>query len=352
MKDKTTEISFLSIYITLLKYKDIVLQKWRIILLCGFLGGVIGVVYAWTVPKTYIAKLTFAIEDKSSGGMYSSIASQFGIDLSKGDGGAFKGENIVELFKSQSMLEKALLSKDTFDGKEQLLVERYLTIQGVDQGKIQCNFNQPREFYSRCEDSLLHIIGDDIIKNGIENEKLDKKLSFIECRYKSSDELFAKVFLEHLTQVIKDAYVLQKTQKIRANIDILALRIDSVREELNKEMSGSANAQDQNQNAAVAKVRIPVLKRQLNIQLLTALYGELTKNIELSKMSLVKEEPLIEIIDSSTLPLKFEKKSRLKTGILYGILGLFLSTSFFIGKHLYKEFNRLVQEEKAKGNLS
>ena len=86
--------------------------------------------------------------------------------------------------------------------------------------------------------------------------------------------------------VIKKAYVSQKTKKAKANIATLEMRIDSVKNELNQEMNGSANAQDQNQNAAVARVKIPILKRQMNIQLLTTLFGELTKNLELSKMSL------------------------------------------------------------------
>ncbi|MES2780071.1 MAG: Wzz/FepE/Etk N-terminal domain-containing protein [Bacteroidota bacterium] len=346
MKEK--EINFVSIYITLLQYKTIAQKKWKQIIICGLVAGIIGVAYAWTVPKTYIAKLTFAIEEKSGTSMYSSLASQFGIDLSKGDGGAFKGENIIELFKSQSMIERALLTTYVFEGKEYLLIDRYLEVMKIDQEKVKYNFNKPRASYTRAEDSLLQVVGDDIIKNRLENEKPDKKLSFIEYRFRFTDELFAKVFLEHLAQVIKDTYVLQKTKKMKANIELLEMRIDSVRNELNTEMSGAASAQDQNQNAALARVKIPVLKRQMNVQLLTSLYGELTKNIELSKMALVKEEPLIEIIDTPTLPLKFEKKSRLMTGFLYGMVAVFLSILYYVGKNLYAEFYKLVEEEKSK----
>jgi capsule polysaccharide export protein KpsE/RkpR len=123
------------------------------------------------------------------------------------------------------------------------------------------------------------------------------------------------------------------------------MRIDSVRRELSREMSDAASVQDQNQNAAVARVRIPLQKKQLNIQLLTTLYGELVKNIELSKMSLVKEEPLIEIIDSPTLPLKFVKKSRLLTGIVYGISGVFVAIIYFILLVFYRDFKAAVRAE-------
>lgn len=346
MKDKTREIGFVSIYITLFKYKQIAQKKWRQIFAISFLAGIVGVIYAWTVPKTYIAELTFALEDKSSSGMYSSIASQFGIDLSKGDDGAFKGDNIIELYKSKSMIQKALLTRYPFENKEELLINRFLVINGMSSDQEKFNFAQEKKFFSRAEDSLLQIVSNIIIKNDLDGEKLDTKLAFIKYRFKSTDELFAKVFIEQLTQVIKTAYLAQKTKKIKANISILELRIDSVRNELNEEMSGSASAQDQNQNAAVARVKIPILKRQMNIQLLTTLYGELTKNIELSKMSLVKEEPLIEIIDAPTLPLKFEKKSRAITGIAFFIVGFFVSTTFVIGSNLYKKFKLAVLSQE------
>lgn len=346
MKDTTREIGFVSIYIAVLRYKKIAQKKWKQIVAVSFLAGVVGVIYAWSIPKTYIAELTFAIEDKSSSGMYSSIASQFGIDLSKGDDGAFKGDNIIELYKSKSMIERTLLSTYPFREKQQLLIDRYLEINGISIDTNQLSFSKDKTLFTRQEDSLLHLVSNSIIKNGLEGEKLDKKLAFTTYRFKSTDELFAKVFIERLTQIIKEAYLTQKTKKIKANIAILEMRIDSVRNELNNEMSGAASAQDQNQNAAVAKVKIPILKRQMNIQLLTTLYGELVKNIELSKMSLVKEEPLIEIIDSPTLPLKFEKKSRLITGITFFIIMFVLSSAFVIAKELYTKFKlTLIHEE-------
>ncbi|HCP94805.1 MAG TPA: hypothetical protein DIU05_12340 [Bacteroidetes bacterium] len=348
MQEKRREVNFVRLYITLLEYKSIVQQKWIQVISVALISGILGVIYAWSVPKTYIAKLTFAIEDKSSSGIYSSLASQFGVDLSKGDGGAFKGDNIVELFRSHSMIEKTLLTKNSFDGKEQLLIEKYLDIAKVNREKVSFDFNRPRDLYTRVEDSLLQAASDDIINHKLQSDKPDKKLSFIEYKFKSVNETFAKVFLEHLVLVIKKAYVSQKTKKAKANIATLEMRIDSVKNELNQEMNGSANAQDQNQNAAVARVKIPILKRQMNIQLLTTLFGELTKNLELSKMSLANEEPLIEMVDTPMYPLNYEKKSRLVTGGLFFMLGAFLTSLYFILKELFKEFNKFVEVEKSK----
>lgn len=346
MKEKYQEnISFKGVIIILLGYKDIILNHWKKIFFAGLLLGILGVTYAWLDNKVYTAEITFALEDKSSSGSYASIASQFGIDLSKGgEGGAFKGDNIIELFKSKSMVESALIAPATFDGKTELLIERYFEKNDMILDKAVFNYNKPRNSFTIPEDSLLQIISNSIIKESLDWEKSDKNLAIVKFKFKSEDELFAKVFLEKITQVVCDFFLETKTKKMRANIALLEMRIDSVRHELDNEMSEAASSQDQNQNAAVARLRIPILKKQMNIQLLTTLYGELTKNIELSKMSLMKEEPLIQIIDRPRLPLKFVKKSRAVSGIVFFMIGCFLASSYFIGSKIYKKFKLSLKE--------
>ena len=49
-----------------------------------------------------------------------------GIDLNSGSGDLFLGDNIVGLYKSRLMIEKTLLSEVEFNGKNQLLIDRYI----------------------------------------------------------------------------------------------------------------------------------------------------------------------------------------------------------------------------------
>jgi uncharacterized protein involved in exopolysaccharide biosynthesis len=344
------EINIVSIAISLLKYKELLFKKWKIVLIISLLSGLGGILVAWLDPKIYTAKIIFALEEKSSSSMYSSIASQFGVDLGKGDAGMFKGDNIVELFKSRSMIEKTLFSTANFDGKQQLLIDRYFkgNEKESDDTSIPFDFNKNNTTLNRAEDSLLQLITDDILKNKLEWEKGERNAAFITFISKSTDELFAKEFLEKLTNEVSQFYFDTKTKKLKANIELLQYRVDSVKNALDEEMNAAANSQDQNLNAAVAKVKIPLLKRQMNIQLLTTLYGELTKNLELSKLSLVREEPLIQIIDSPKLPLKYKKKGRMLTGILYGIIGGVLAMLYLIGSDILIDLKKAVKEEKSK----
>lgn len=349
MSKSVQEISSVSIILFLIKYKNLLVKKWKFILVVCVFSGLLGITTAWLDDKVYTAELTFALDEKSASSSYSSIASQFGVDLGKGDGGMFKGDNILELFKSKTMIENTLLSQGNF-APAQLFIDRYFFTTGMSLNPAEINFNQNRNDFNRAEDSTLQIVVEDILKNKLECEKLDKGIAIVKLKFKSTDEFFAKAFVEKLTQVVSLFYLDTKTKKQKTNIYLLEMRIDSVKNELDKELNAAANSQDQNINSSVAKLRVPLQKRQMNIQLLTTLYGELTKNVELSKMSLVKEEPLIQIIDRPTFPLKYTKKGRMITGIIYSLIGGFLVVLYIVGVDIWSNFNNVVKREQERLN--
>ena len=72
--------------------------------------------------------------------------------------------------------------------------------------------------------------------------------------------------------------------------------------------------------------------------MLTTLYGELVKNLELSKTMIAREEPLITLIDSPHYPLRV-RDSKLKSALIGAFLGGFLSVLFFAAKAFLKDLN-------------
>jgi uncharacterized protein involved in exopolysaccharide biosynthesis len=61
----------------------------------------------------------------------------------------------------------------------------------------------------------------------------------------------------------------------------------------------------------------------------------LVAQLELSKVSLRKETPLVQIIDRPILPLEKDKVSRLKSLILGGFLAGFLTVAYLVFGQLY-----------------
>jgi hypothetical protein len=167
----------------------------------------------------------------------------------------------------------------------------------------------------------------------------DKKVSIISIDMVSTNELFAKYFCEALAVEVSDFYVTSKSKKARMNMDILERQTDSIRRELNGAITGVAVANDNTfmLNPALNVRRAPSARRQVDVQANTTILTELVKQTELAKVTLRKETPLIQVIDSPILPLKKEKVSRLKAIILGGIVAGFISLLFLSFKKFFKQ---------------
>ena len=91
------EISLKELVLKIKEWYQFLISKWKLIVLMGVIGGVIGFTYAYFQKPTYKAVLTFAMEEEKSGGGglggALGLASQFGIDLGSSGGGAFSGAN-------------------------------------------------------------------------------------------------------------------------------------------------------------------------------------------------------------------------------------------------------------------
>ena len=77
------------------------------------------------------------------------------------------------------------------------------------------------------------------------------------------------------------------------------------------------------------------LKR--DVEILNIMYGEIVKNLEVSKFTLLNNEPLLNIIDRPTLPLKVNKLSMIAAFILFSILGLLINSFTLIIKQIINE---------------
>ncbi|UOE46253.1 Wzz/FepE/Etk N-terminal domain-containing protein [Mucilaginibacter sp. SMC90] len=348
--DKTidsTEISIKEIVVKIRKGLRYIVLRWKLIIAFGIIGGALGLTYALIKKTTYKAISTFVLEDGSKSaalGQYAGLASLAGIDLNGGGGGIFQGDNIIELYKSRLMLEKTLLSEVTMVGKKQLLIDRYIEFNKLRKVWKQndhidtISFIGSADKFTRLQDSIISTIVDVFNKKLLAVSKLDKKLNIIVVQVESEDELFSKAFNLKLVETVNNFYSVTKTKKSNQNVVILQRQADSVKAVLNSSINGVASAIDANPNAnpQLLILKVPSQRKQVDVQASTAIYAEITKNLELSKISLRQDIPLIQIIDEPVLPLPKNKVGKLKGIILGGLLGGFLSISFILTKKTFK----------------
>jgi hypothetical protein len=334
------------------EWYDYLLSQWRIIVLAGFVGAILGLTYSFIKKPVYTATLSFALEDEKSGGGLGGalgLASSFGFDLGGGGGNIFSGSNLTELFKSRKMVEQTLLTPVEVNGKIISLAEMYIQIENWrdkwdNKPKlkgIQFLPNPNRNYFTRVHDSIFGVIYKDLSKNSLSVAQKDKKIDIISIDVSTTNELFSKYFCEALARQVGQFYVETKSKKARMNMAILQKQTDSIRGELNSAITGVAVANDNTfgLNPALNVRRAPSARRQVDVQANTAILTELVKQTELAKVTLRKETPLIQVIDRPILPLENNKVGKFKGIVFGGLLGSFLILFILAINFFFKDFN-------------
>lgn len=323
-----------------------VLKKYFfIIIIVSLVGGLTGFVYGYLAPTNYVAKLNFVLENDNKAGLgqYSSLASIAGIDLNNGGGDIFQNDNIIELYKSRLMIEKTLLSKSKNNSSQKSLIERFIAANHLREkwskknGLSNINFNGDPSTFNRQQDSIITDIVNLFNKSYLKVSKPDRKLSIIEVSVTLTDELLAKDFANTIASNVNTFYIQTKTKKLLQNVNVLQQQVDSVRNVLNRAMYGVANAADASPNAnpLVSVLRVPSQRKQIDVQTSSSIYTEVLKNLELTKIQLRNETPLIQIIDSPVLPLSIVKIGKLKALVVGFFLAFAISTTLILLKFYF-----------------
>lgn len=350
--NESEKVSLKELIIKISEISRYLVSKWVIILTFCVIGAVCGFLYAKFKKPLYTSTTTFVLEEEKSGGVglgsLTGLASMAGVDLGGGGGGIFQGDNILELYKSRNMIQKALLSSMLINGKKELLVDYYIDFNDLrtkwkDKPELlNLRFSliydsAKKEGFTRLQDSVLGDITNEINRNNLIVSKLDKKLSIIRADVVSSDELFAKVFNEEIVNNVNEFYIQTKTKKSTFNVSILQQKVDSVRGVMNGAIYSAATIADATPNLNVTRQvqrTAPMQKSQFSAETNKAILGELVKNLELSKITLRKETPLIQVIDEPIFPLQKTKITSFKGITLGALLFCFFSVIILTTKYI------------------
>lgn len=346
------EISLKELIIKLKEWIHFLKGKWYWIILVALVGGVLGVVYSMYKKPMYTAVTTFVLEDGDGGGgglgQYAGLASMVGINIGGGGGTSiFQGDNIIELYKSRTMIEKTLLTQVEVNGKKDLLINHYIDFNQMREqwakkpALAALKFDNARDSsFTRLQDSVLLSVIQNITKTQLTVEKPDKKLSIIQVSVKTSDEGFSKAFNEQLVRKVNQFYIDTKTKKSLEQITVLQRKTDSVRSVLNGAIYTAVAVADNTPNVNPTKrvlTMVPQQRSQITAETNKAILGELVKNLELSKLSLTKETPLIQTIDTPIFPLQKEALGKAKGGAVGVILFGFLACFVLILRKMFKD---------------
>jgi hypothetical protein len=309
-------------------------KRWKVWGTGAVVGMLLGLAYYYFKPITYTARTSFVVEDsKGSGGMLSALAGQFGFDigsLAGGTSGILAGDNVLELLKSRSLIKKTLLTQ--YDSAQtETLADRYASSKGWKK-KWEKNkkVGYPVQFLpgaqkGRKEDSLLQTIVKEIVEEDLSVAKPDRKLGFFEMGVTMQDETVALLFSKRLLKAATDFYIETRTKRLVTNVTRLQGKADTLERMLNRKTYSSAASNkmllDLNPIYTAPDAVAEISSRDKMMQ--SAVYAEIVKNLEVSRMALIQETPTVQVVDEPELPLKENKKSliiSLAVGALAGFV--------------------------------
>ncbi|MGI4729394.1 MAG: hypothetical protein ACRYGB_12535 [Janthinobacterium lividum] len=341
----TDEISFKDIILNIINWFRYLVSNWLIILIVAILGGIIGFIRANRQPLLYVANSTFVLQDGAGNmGQADGLASLLGVNVSQGSG-MFQGDGLLELYRTRFMLKKTLLSIIP-DTKNEHVLDRYMKISGIKEAwKDSANLRN-LNFYAkpknkkeaRTQDSVMTVFTNDIRFNYLAVD-IDRRLNILRVEVRSTNEEFSKILNDQIVKTVNDYYIQTKTQKALENLSLMQHQTDSIKAALNGAMYKVASTTDVTINANPARqvLRLPSQRNQVDAETNRGMLNELVRNVELAKMALRKETPLIQILDEATFPLEHRRESRAKAIIISTLIATIIAVIYYTIILLYRK---------------
>jgi hypothetical protein len=301
-------------------------------------GLALPLIYRAMQKPAYAASTTFILEEKSAaGGGLAGIASQVGLDLGSLSGGGssvFSGDNILDIIKSRVIIEKVLLTPISGNSGK-TLADLYVEFSGMGE-----RLPAPVSFaslgaHSVYQDSVLYVMYDQIAKKMVSVDRLNKKGTIFKIVTVSQNQVFSKNFAERLLKETTSYYVNVKTSNAAANVKRLQARGDSLLRVLNAKSYNTASFQILDPNVAFKSMSVPAEVSSRDKSIVFSIYAEVTKNLEMSRIALVSQTPVIQLLDVPKYPLMDDRKSYLFLGLVGFIAGIF--AAIFLCLYLYTD---------------
>ncbi len=351
--DKKEEVSIIEAMQKLREYRDYYISRWKPIIAWTLLAASLGLTYSIIRKTTYIAQSSLMLDggkNAPGGGSGLSSALQLAgqLGLIAGAGGyAVDEDKLVEILKSRRVVYTALLMKAEIGGKKDFLANHYLDMYNIRKRYEKIDYLKNFRFTTPdlekltfLQDSIIGLFYRNIIKKCLTIGK-DTKSGIIEVKVETPSELFSKYFCEYTIDALSEFYLSNKTQKDRENLTVIQDRVDSVANALNIAENTYARWKDGSNRLVKVQGYIEEVKMRREVEILTVMYAEGTKNLEMAKFNLLLNAPVIQIIDKPILPLERNKASRILYTAVGGFLGFIMIFGYLGLRKIYSDAYRL-----------
>jgi hypothetical protein len=324
-------ISIKEIYEKIRYYINSVFKQWVYILLFGAIGAAGIGAYAFFSKSYYEADLTIVVKSKDAKAMgLDNILGQLGWGASGGNANLAKVKSVAY---SKSVLKEALYDSAMIKGKQDLIIGHFVELYKLkDKWKDSKTLQSFKGFDITQKDNdsslkqnvafgvVLKMVRANKDDKGILAIKLDDETDMISFKVRSVNEELSYNLSNSIFHNLNEFYLHDEVANTKSTLTSLQIETDSVGRLLKSKELELASAQDRNYGIILRSNQANQNQILRDIEVLTEVYAEMRKNLELRQFSLKTNSSMFDVLERPALPL--DKKS--KSIPIYTIIGLVL----------------------------
>ena len=298
--------------ISLLALGSVLLRWRRMIILFGFLGGVLGLTLGLTSTRVYKSQATFIPQGSEVAGA-SALASQFGLRVPTG-GGSWGPPVYVELLRSRALLEPIALAPVT------VVEEQNRRVSLIDLFNIKAPTSQERLDYA--VQRLEQIV----------KASEDKRLNAVKVSVTTAWPSVSYAIVQRVVDGVNKFNLQTRKSQAAAERQFAEIQAAEAERSLRDAENRAQDFLQRNRTIGSPELLFERDRLQREVSLRQQIYTSLLQNREEARLREVRDTPVITVIESPRLPVVGEPRKSVKKAIMGGFTWGFLAVliAFFI----------------------
>ena len=298
----------------------------KFILIISFSFALIGVAVAMLSPIKFSSETIFITQNKeSNSSSLSGVASLVGINLGVSNfGGEIPSSMYPQVTQSPKFKRLLLNSNIDFDNKinlKQYLIDYYKL--NTENDKINSDL-----YVSELENPCFEII------NEIISVSVNQKDGFITLSSTLPVAEYSAILTKKAKEILQEIIINNKIESANQNLIFSQQQLEEKKLIFDKIQAKLAYFSDSNLNSVNSFVINERDKLEAEFQIINAVVTELSKQVEQVKLQVSKDTPVFSTIKEAVIPNKRTSPKRTQLVIIFGFLGLVISTGFILTKDI------------------
>ncbi len=309
----------------------------KFILIISFSFALIGVAVAMLSPIKFSSETIFITQNQeSNSSSLSGVASLVGINLGTSNfGGEIPSSMYPQVTQSPKFKRLLLNSNIDFDNKinlKQYLIDYYKL--NTENDKINSDL-----YVSELENACFEIINEIISVN------VNQKDGFITLSSTLPVAEYSAILTKKAKEILQEIIINNRIESANQNLIFSQQQLEEKKLIFDEIQAKLAYFSDSNLNSVNSFVINERDKLEAEFQIINAVVTELSKQVEQVKLQVSKDTPVFSTIKEAVIPIKRTSPKRTQLVIIFGFIGLVISTGFILIKDLLLDvFNKIKSE--------